>query len=278
MVVVVTVRATVNPRLVDVNGGRVVDGLALSVLESDGDGLLVGGLALDGSQTHTGTHHGDVLSMLEVLEDLLGGLLLAQTHLQHGIVDVLASDLTSKRTQLLDGGLEPMGLGEGLTLRPHDQLGGRDAAATTDLASNHLLFPARARLGVRVQHCLHRLPVSSVNGIVDLFLALLGGTCLLASSGRTAGGHQFGAGFILCEDRVGAQGTLAFGGSGGAASFGLGGAGLAAEEEVLDRGQGGGLRFGLGLVIGAVGAVFGGLTRNSVGQCAARDVGQAGPG
>lgn len=242
VVVVVAVRTAVHPGLFDVDGGGVGDGLALTSLQDDGGALLgegvgrIGALdlgAVHSTQTHTGANDGDVLRVLQMLQDILGGGLLAEPHLQHRLVDVLAGDLPGQRPQLLHRGLEPMRLGGGLPLRAHDLLRATHPAAAADLADHHLAFPADPGLRTRVQHRLHVLAAAAVHGVGVLGLLVgLGG--LLAGGGGAAGGNQLGRGLVLGEDGVGTQRALPFGRRGAAAGDGGLLGGFAAEEEVLD--------------------------------------------
>ena len=283
VVVVDAVRAAVDPRLGDVDGGGIGDGLALAGFEGDGDGLLLLGIgALDGAETHAGAHDGDVLSMLQVFEDVLGGLLLAKAHLEHGLVDVLAGDLARQRAQLLDRGLEPVRLGQRLAFRAEDLLGPGEPAAPAHLPDDHLALPAHAGLRPRIQHRLHVGPVALLHRVEGgaFQVLLLGGGIgggLLPGSRGTSGRNQLRGGLVLGEDGVGTQGTLPLGRSlGPTGDLGFGGVGLAAEEEVFDGGQGGG---GVGFCRAiVVVVVFGKTTRHGGRQGSARDIGKACPG
>ena len=126
-----------DPGLVDVEAGGVLDLEPAAVLGLDAAGLGEQA-ALGLAEAHAAGGDGVVAGLLELVADLAGHLLLAEAHLDDGVVDGLADDLVRQVHELLGAGGDQVAAVRDLLLGEPDAVGALLVRRLDPRAPHHL--------------------------------------------------------------------------------------------------------------------------------------------
>lgn len=146
-----TPRATSDPGLGDVDLRRVAN-LDPSAVDRLDLARRLEQLSVELAQAHAALGDGQITRLLEIVAHLAGHLLLGPLHLNDGVVERLAGDLTAQHDKLLNTGGQELALVQQLAFRRGDALVAGEAAATADQLDDLLALPAHAgqRIGIQL--------------------------------------------------------------------------------------------------------------------------------